>query len=253
MNQEIKVINPFKPYKNIHLNESAVFFGSGPTLLEYDLSKIPSDFLRFGINDQFFLDEIDLDYWFMGDSHKQELGYFFERFEEYNNYKPKRGKFIRSSNWSKETFKLYKGIKMHKNGQLPPDMNYAQYYTCNNVPNSNACCFNEDLGEGHLTSVASITFEVLQFILYTGVKNIFLVGHDCEYSQGDYNKSTIGKKLNAGHWISRYWKIVAAWIEKKKPDVKIFWVNPKGTHLFNCLTTQQSYDRMISISKEQIA
>ena len=40
-----------------------------------------------------FLD-LDLDYWFMGDSHHPEPDYFFGRYESYNEYKPKKQKFI---------------------------------------------------------------------------------------------------------------------------------------------------------------
>ena len=206
--------------------------------------RYPDHFLRFGINDQIFLKGIDLDYWFMGDSHRQDKKYFFDRIEMYNEYKPKKGKFIRICNWSRDEFIKINGKYVHRNGQLPLNLKYSKYYISASAGNPNFCVFNEDLAEGSLKSVASIAFEILQFAMYTGVKKLFLVGHDCDYSQGDYNNSNVGKELNAGYWISKYWKVVEPWIKNKYPDLNISWVDPKGVHLFNCISAQQAYKMM---------
>ena len=83
-----QINNPFQPYKDIHLNGTAVLFGSGPSLLQFDASRVPADVLRFGVNDQIFLD-LDLDYWFMGDSVPQVPDKFWNRYRHVNDYLPK--------------------------------------------------------------------------------------------------------------------------------------------------------------------
>ena len=239
----INIQNPFGPYKNIHKGKSAILFGSGPTLLDFNSGQVPSDVLRFGINDQIFLD-LNLDYWFMGDSHRQEPDYFFGKFELYNDYKPNKQKFVRFCNWHKDQFIEVHGKKVNRNGQLPLNMKHTKYYIADSCGNPDECVFNDDLGVGNMCAVASITFEILQFALYTGIDKLFLIGHDCDYKSGDYNKSVIGKNLNAGYWISKYWKVCKPWIEEKYPDLKIYWVEPMGVFLFDCITLEESYELM---------
>jgi hypothetical protein len=69
-------------------------------------------------------------------------------------------------------------------------------------------------------------------MLYCGVKEIFLVGHDCDYSNGTFAKIMIGKQQNADYYILRYWSIVKEWIEENYPDVKVYSVNPVALHIF---------------------
>jgi len=226
-------INPFGPYKNIHQNSSAFFFGSGPTILNFDFENIPKDFLRFGTNDQIFLEGIDLDYWFMGDAMPQIPDKFYNKFEVYNDYNPKKQKFVRYCNWEDSRKISVPGWgEVPRNGQLPLNIKNAKYYICDSGGNPSNCLFNKELSEGNLTAVASISFEVLQFILYAGIKNIFLVGHDCDYSNGTFAKIMIGKQQQAGYYIHRYWNIVNAWIKENYPDVKIFSINPIALGIF---------------------
>ena len=93
--------NPFGDYKNSHLGRSGVLFGSGPSLLQFDTTNLPDNVLRFGVNDQIFLD-LDLDYWFMGDANPQYTPKFYDLFEHYNEYKPALGKFIRVCKWDED-------------------------------------------------------------------------------------------------------------------------------------------------------
>jgi hypothetical protein len=237
----MNIENPFKEYKDIHKGQSAIFFGSGPSILNFDRNKITSDILKIGLNDQIFLD-LDLDYWFMGDSHHPEPDYFFGRYESYSEYKPKKQKFVRICNWATDQFVEVRGVKVPRNGQLPIDMKHSKYYVADSAGNPDVCMFNDDLSNGHLNAIASITFEALQFILYTGIERLFLVGHDCEYSKGDHSGSQIGKNLNAGYWISKYWCVCEPWIQEKHPNLEIYWIDPKGIQLFNGVSLEDSYD-----------
>ena len=225
--------NPFGAYKDAHANSSAILFGSGPSILEFDFSQIPEGFLRFGTNDQIFLDGIDLDYWFMGDAVPQVPYKFYERFDSYNHYRPKKQKFVRYCNWKDERVISVKNWgRVPRTGQLPLNLKYSKYYVCNSGGNPASCLFQKDISQGPLMAVASISFEVLQFILYCGVKKIFLVGHDCDYSNGTFAKIMIGKQQQADHYILRYWKIVKDWVETNYPDVSIYSINPVALNIF---------------------
>ena len=232
--------NPFGPYKNKHLNTSAVFFGSGPTILDFDFNRIPDGFLRFGTNDQIFLDGIDLDYWFMGDALPQVPSKFYERLNEYNDYTPKKQKFVRYCMWEDNRRISIPGIgEVPRNGQLPLNLKNTKYYMCDSGGNPDVCLFNKDLGIGKMLAVSSISFEVLQFILHTGVKNIFLVGHDCDYSNGTFAKIMIGKQQRADYYIHRYWKVVDEWIKENYPNVNIFSINPVALDIFPTKTIEE--------------
>ena len=219
------ILNPFGAYKDRHLGESAIFYGSGPTIKEFSADR--KDILKIGLNEQIYLD-LDLDYWFMGDTFPRNPDKFINCFEDYNEYKPNITKFIRYQLWGER-------------GRMPPGMKHSQYYTCTLGGSPQTCLFKKDISEGSLVGVASISFEALQFILYSGVKNIYLVGHDCDYTTGDHGGSQIGKNLNAGFWIARYWKICEPWIKKKYPKLKIYWVNQKMTDLFNNIDIEDFY------------
>ena len=103
---------------------------------------------------------------------------------------------------------------------------------CDSGGNPDRCLFKKDISKGHLKAVASISFEILQFMLYCGVKNIFLVGHDCDYSDGTFAKIMIGKQQGADYYILRYWKIVKMWLLNNYPDVNIRVINPVALDIF---------------------
>ena len=103
---------------------------------------------------------------------------------------------------------------------------------CDSGGNPDVCLFKKDISKGSLTAVASISFEILQFMLFCGVKKIYLVGHDCNYDQGTFAKIMIGKQQGAGYWIARYWKIVKGWVEENYPDVEIYSINPVALDIF---------------------
>ena len=193
---------------------------------------MPSNVLKFGVNDQIFLD-LDLDYWFMGDAMPQVPEKFYNRYIEYNEYKPNIQKFIRHPIWKDDRLIEIPGIGVvPRSGQMPGRIKHAKYYECDSDGNPDTCMFKKDITVGPLMAVASISFEVLQFMLFSGIKKIYLVGHDCNYDNGTFAKIMIGKAQGAGHWIARYWKIVKGWIEENYPDVEIYSINPVALDMF---------------------
>lgn len=229
--------NPFAEYKNKHLGQSAILFGSGPTILDFNSGQVPPDVLRYGVNDQIFLN-LNLDYWFMGDAMPQIPSKFYDRFQEYNDYEPNMQKFIRVCNWPDNREITVPGWgNVPRNGQLPYGMKNSKYYMCDSGGNPDHCLFEKDISVGNLTAVASISFEALQFMLFCGIKNVFLVGHDCNYDKGTFAKYMIGKQQGADYWILRYWRIVKDWIDQNYPDVKIYSVNPVALDIFPTVET----------------
>ena len=224
--------NPFSDYKNSHSGATAILFGSGPSLLQFDAGNIPGSILRFGVNDQIFLN-LDLDYWFMGDSVPQVPSKFWDRLKDYNDYTPKLQKFIRYCNWKDDRKIVVPPYGfVSRNGQLPWGMKNSKYYVADSGGNPEQCLFKKDMSQGHLAAVASISFEVLQFMLYCGVQKIFLVGHDCDYSNGTFAKIMIGKQQQADYYILRYWKIVKEWVEENYGGVQIYSINPVALDVF---------------------
>jgi len=209
------ILNPFGAYKDRHLGESAIFYGSGPTIKEFSTDR--KDILKIGLNEQIYLD-LDLDYWFMGDTFPRNPDKFINCFEDYNEYKPNITKFIRYQLWGER-------------GRMPPGMKHSQYYTCTLGGSPQTCLFKKDISEGSLVGVASISFEALQFILYSGVKNIYLVGHDCDYATGTFRTQFAGQHVEGNHML-QYWPLVKDWVEKNYPDVNIYSINPVALKIF---------------------
>tara|TARA_Y100001970_G_scaffold234766_1_gene293359 strand:- start:557 stop:1222 length:666 start_codon:yes stop_codon:yes gene_type:complete len=205
--------NPFGNYKNAHLGQSAILYGSGPSIMDFKTNK---NVVKVGLNEQIYLD-INLDYWFMGDTFPRNPAKFINCFDDYNNYKPNITKFIRYQLWGER-------------GRMPLGMKHSTYYTCNLGGIPNECLFEKDISQGPLMGVASISFEALQFMLYAGFKNIYLVGHDCDYSFGTF-RTEIDHK-SEGVLVLRYWKLVKDWISVHYPDVKIHCINPVALKIF---------------------
>ena len=125
----IDISNPFAEYHNKHYGAKAILFGSGPTILKFDDVGVSEDVLRFGINDQIFLD-LNLDYWFMGDAMPQNPSKFYERFQEYDDYQPNMQKFVRYCNWKDDRIIEVPAFgRVPRNGQLPLNMNNTKYYS----------------------------------------------------------------------------------------------------------------------------
>jgi len=210
----INIPNPFGPYKDKHLGESAIFYGSGPTIMDFSTS---ADILKVGLNEQIYLD-LDLDYWFMGDTFPRNPNKFINCFDDYNEYKPKKAKFVRYQLWGER-------------GRMPLGMKHATYYTCTLGGSPDKCLFSKDISKGSLVGVASISFETLQFMLFAGIQKIYLVGHDCDYTSGTFRTEFPGQHSEGNHMLS-YWKKVKIWINKNYPDVEIYSVSPVALQIF---------------------
>jgi len=106
------------------------------------------------------------------------------------------------------------------------------------TPTFNAQPLVKGIGNFQFSGAASTSFHALQFLLYTGVAHIVLVGQDLgggyyhEVSHGgaaaaEEHRGTIrnGKEMKSQ---SRMWKVAMQFAKVEYPHVKITLVNPAG-------------------------
>lgn len=226
----------FKNYNDKHINSSALLFGSGPTLKELDNSilqniKKTQNVLFAGTNEMVYSD-LPLDYYFIGDAGSKSRGFLSDP-ESYITYLPKIEKFIK--------IKLAGG-----HNAIPTDIDNATYYNVNKMTYmyKDENILNKNIHDGGMNDAGSISFDVLQFLLYTGVKRIYLVGHDCTYSHGSFYKNDVGSSTKSwGNTILENWNYVKMFCDKFYPDVKITSINPVELKIFENITLNDFYNK----------
>ena len=86
----------------------------------------------------------------------------------------------------------------------------------------------------------SISWEMMQFILWTGVNRIYLMGHDCSYSKGTVHNPdarAYGGMPRSG--LIEKWKEIKVWIETEYPDVAVACIHPNEMRCFKEATLDQ--------------
>lgn len=223
MTQVSKIVGPkyFLKYKGMHKDATAILFGNGPTLKQFNDRKEEESIIRTGVNEIIFTD-IDVDYFFLGDAADKNLT---KDIQSYHDYLPKRQKFVSLDPRPALNFQHF------LDGEL---IDKAIHYNCYvNRPNGKYDPLVKDLSSLPMPRLGSISFEPLQFLLYTGVKKIFLVGHDCDYSFGTFTGGNVNL-TNGGRSV----KVLNSWIHAKKfidkeyPFVEMYSVNPVALDIF---------------------
>ena len=192
---------PLKKFKDMHKDKSAILFATGPTLKEYNPFEGSQECIKVGVNsicdNQNILSE--LDYFFFGS------GYYIE---------PRKS---RVDNISKDVTKF---CASYENGGVTGRTNIHPddcLKTGGTPIENNLSYFSNDISEyamlGH-----SIVFPAIQFILYTGVSTIYLVGCDCGYSEG----SVVSGDAHLLEW----WSNFKDFKEKYYSNVRIISINP---------------------------
>ena len=202
----------FTKFKNTHPGKEAIIFGTGVTLLDYDTNtSLHHNSIKVGVNSIIFNDKpLELDYFFIQDtginerhpnsyymskSHYDEYSAYIQKFYGINSHKTNK-------NW-------YLSLQDCKDGNALPYLvnvvsNYA--YTTN--------LETDPIGDGHTAVMSAI-----QFLLYTGVKKIYLVGIDCTGARIKESKS---KEYNLKGWYK-----MREWIDTLH-DANIININPVG-------------------------
>lgn len=224
----------FKDYKDIHKGEKAVLVAGGPSLEKF----VPlEDVIYVGVNhigkhqlfNQSVPGNIKLDYYFFGDRGRymekgfkvirQKFGSCIVDGKEHIAHLTKKeveslgGKAFEQSNLcgrGKDFALRFEPMPFQAHWMLPDHG------------------FPDDISEnpcyGH-----TIVMPALQFLIYTGVSEIYLVGTDCAGgpSFGIDGPTFFGEERNYNEMLPD-WNNFKMYLNKEKPNTKIISINPVG-------------------------
>lgn len=204
--KQVSLYQVMNKYENT-LNKVALV-GCGNSISKY---KPIENVTYIGINRSFKYENIKLDYLFIQDK-------FPEGMNEANAY-------------SSEACKKFYGIIPKSTRYLQNNFLNTFSSEDNDVIAANASVyylkpgcrqkFTKNLNKFPIADLKGTVFSALQFALYAGAKEIYLVGCDC--SSGHFYASKKDSKLN---YQIAIWKKMKKVLSKKFPDVKIYSVNP---------------------------
>lgn len=205
LSSNLNYMQAFTSYKNKF--NRVVLVGAGSSINKFQRI---DDAVYIGVNRSFLSEKVRLDYLFAQDK-------FPEGMKEANNYK--KG----------ECKKFY--------GVIPYSTRYLQNFVLNtfgpddeDVKEASATLYflkpgffhniEQNLDKKPFGDLKGTVFTALQFALYAGAKEIYLVGCDC--SSGHFY-SDQKKLLN---YQIKIWEQMKKIVSRKYPNVKIFSVNP---------------------------
>jgi len=222
----------FVPFKDLHKGKTGIVIGCGPTAGMYDGSKHA---IHIGCNELIYSEKLSLDYYFIGDAQvgwpdKQKT--FFKDPEAYNSYKPNIAKFVRNHPQPDCN------ILDCNSGNL---VDHALHYNIaqpgmalGTFDREREKDFQVDITKNYMYSRLSISFEMMQFALWTGLKRLYLVGHDCSYAQGTlYNPDHRAYDGVPRKGLVDAWLGFKKWSRINYPDVDIMCVNPVAMNHFD--------------------
>lgn len=202
-------------YKNAHLGRTGIIFGTGPSLLKYstDIS-VHSDSIKVGVNSIIYHDvNLELDYFFIQDTLKNDksLKTYHKKKEDYDKFKVSRQKFYGVSDGRDKNKDWFLTIRDCQQGDAVP-------YQINTVTDF---AFKRNLDSEAVGAGRTVIMSAIQFLIYTGIRKIYLVGIDCSGNRvneavgGNYKGTLLG------------WDKMKAWISTLS-DIEIVSINPVG-------------------------
>jgi len=216
---EISEINSrFSIFRNIHQNKKGVIMGTGNSLNEY--KRIP-DAIHFGVNSvaQHEHREI-LDYYLIADRNTSQSTYIdrntnkgkqeilnlkciklFGIFKHANTLWKNRDNICLTEQDVLDNSAIKYEIGCRKRGTFPKLVKDLDVY-----------CFG---------GFQSVIWYALQFALFTGINELYIVG--CDLDDTNYGK---GKPNKSSH-LFKMWVEAKKFIEKEYTNVKVIIVNPR--------------------------
>lgn len=205
-------------FKNRHLNEEVIVFGSGPSLNNYNNS-LDDGKILIGTNEMVYYHKL-MDYYFIGDAGDHHRGYLNNP-KKYDSYQPKIQKFYRNID-------KYGRLRP---AEMPKNQDGVIYY---DVIQKTGYRFFDTIPP--FSDALSITFEALQFALMCGFTTIYLIGHDCNYINGSFRMKHVGATpIQHAPEILKSWKMFSKLIDNHYKHVKIINVNPVRMKLFHIM------------------
>lgn len=209
-------------FKNAHKGRSAVLFLTGPTLDEY--VEPEPDLVKVGVNTAIFHYDLDLDYYFIQDpGQKSHENSYINRQSEYDSYQPNIQKFYGT------TLSPLLRDNAKAAGAMPYQFTYGPIISRNKSKIEDPSVlpeFSSNLKATNVAAAGSIAFPALQFLLWTGVSRIYIVGADITDSKR-FNEDAPSQDYLAQNHLGR-WKEFESWVADAYPHVKIIPLNPVG-------------------------
>ena len=216
----------FTEYKDKHNGDHGVLFATGPSINKFSYNVIYSDtgssqekdkLIKAGVNYILQHSNIapDLHYYFFGDGRKQKY------LSQVPEYTPKIAKFAHT---------LAGGRSYGHNWHISPKAAVSQY---NAIPYEEAwdggTKFVKDIANEYIFGKC-VSLRAIQFMLYTGLQRIYLVGCDATHGLGGERLQWFGDEETTGvrNESKPWWNNLRKFIDTEYPGVEVISVNPIG-------------------------
>ena len=231
---QVNVLN-VQPFKGEHAGQSAVLLCTGPTLNEYVHEEVDEHNRRVitvGLNGAIFTKvakTYGLDYVFVQDAERgsQVKTAFYKRVDEFTSFKPRRRTF----------YGLFRtnhiGPTDEETAAAGATRYESEYPACADLVPLVA-----DVGRYTFGGSCSVAMSALQFLLYTGVSYIKLVG--CDITKGAYAWEK-EQQAPQNTELLRMWELVPDFLARHYPNVVVEVIRPVGLKgiQFNRSTTHR--------------
>ena len=217
----------FSKFKNIHEGESAIIFCTGPSLNQFKTNKQFDRCIKVGVNKIYGNPTIskEIDYYFFG-SH-----YHIDEKHRLNIHK------LRETN-TKAVFMSSTFTAKFGDGRETGlgNINKQSSMALGAIP-FEVGAPGSGPGPGWVKEIdkypfygGSIAFIPVQFLLFAGVKTIYIVGADLGNSNSHFYNSSNSGLANDGAttFYKSGWKKLPDFLNKEYPDVKVCSINPVG-------------------------
>ena len=210
----------FAPFRGEHAGESAILFATGSSVNQFSYNLLPeSPDVRVGVNRIICRDDISLDYYFCAHYH--------------DNDHPRDPSFLdkivsRSKDLQVFCASMFNGASFSEFFSPAQALQMgAIAYELHSRTGVDAFC--TDLVREPMYN-HSIVFPALQFMLYTGVRRIYLVGCDCggPHSCVEGQFESFSNDYNGHTCLVPNWKEFAEFKDQVYPEVEIISINPRG-------------------------
>lgn len=201
----------FKQFRKRHKGQTAILFGTGPSINYYTpIKEVDGPYVKVGVKSILGREDIRLDYYFCGDINPRSQP-DLDRIADYPIGIEKFGYTLVDG----------KSDPAWLNDQQAKALGLQTFEISKNI------LFERDISHNYLVN-RSITFPALQFILYTGVTRIYLVGHDCSnyLSYIDTRSRARGKVVTFHDKMIEMWTWAKEWMAKDYPKVEVISINP---------------------------
>lgn len=238
----------FLDYKEKYKGGTAFLFFPGPSIEKYLKSEFHKNFnyenyITVCCNSLIKHDVgINFDFYFVGD---HTFGSGEDSFEnnpyQYLHQSVKNKKFFRES---------VINYLIRKKPELKDFYKEIEKYKAKRYDNSKGIGYYPfDICKEEINQYGSISMDIMQFILYTGIDRIFIIGQDCNYtnkkSHFNSKSANIHKSNGTGEKAMRAWNLLDRNLIKKRYNhVDINIVNPVSLRIFNSIGDDEIYKKL---------